>query len=80
MAQIDQQRINAMTYIARKLYGLFLMKKARELLLVLRKAEKQRLWRIKHPVIESRVNAEIKKNFLEDKILKESYIQIKEEI
>jgi len=58
-----------MTYIARKLYGVFLMKKARELLRALRKAEKLRLYRLKNPVIESRVNKQIKENFLEHDVL-----------
>ena len=58
-----------MKYIATKLYGVFLMKKARELLRVLRKAEKLRLYRLKNPIIESRVNATIKENFLEHDVL-----------
>ena len=45
------------------------MKKARELLRALRKAEKLRLYRLKNPVIESRVNKQIKENFLEHDVL-----------
>ena len=74
MLQVEEQKVDAMTFIANNLYGVFLMKKARELLCTLRKAEKLRLYRLKNPIIESKVNLTIQANFLEDDILKESYI------
>jgi len=54
-SQLNDQRNGAMEYIAFKLWGVFQIFKARIVLSELRKAEKQRLWRLANPIVESRV-------------------------
>ena len=56
------------------------MMKARILLRELRAAEKKRLWRLAHPIVVSKVTNFINENYIKDDVLKESYVQIKEEI